>query len=478
MEGIYTVEVTGLKDPVAKQSIPRENVSPGGKFMGFVKDKEKVVTVTVKYAVPSGLYYGSLILKNQSDSTCTKKITLCLNALDEKIALAAISASGMPMSINTVNGRFLNGLLPVKERRNGLAIPFENTSIYPASIDRIVLELVGTNSQEVVRPVITLDSTERTIHAYQKKLVAISLRDVALLPDEYTGKVQIYLKNSRQPLDTPVTVYRRCSVVWALFLLLLGIGLGGIYFLVKSKKVQTDYLQRVLRLRNEINGIGDEVSKKEMLLTVRSLLYGIENAETEEEKTALEEKIKALKTAMAEINELEIVVARLAERMGEVPAAQSELLNHWRDAILQGDPEKKAAAKLAFEQSLSSQGTSRGSGGAEGMSVFGVRASKARTEEAAPKEAESKLQQLLAGRFSVMFIFTYLRPFVWFISLLILTMIGLQQIYLNGSPSFGTEGFYDYLKLLSWGAFSNIATGSIIDNPLLNKFSPETQTEG
>jgi hypothetical protein len=322
--------------------------------------------------------------------------------------------------------------------------------------------------------VVELSKEDRIIHPYQKKMLAVSLKEADLSPDEYTGKVQVYLKNNKQPLDTSVTVNRRCSVLKALFFLLLGIAFGGIYFLVKSKKAQTDSLQKVLRLKNDINALGDEVSKKELLLTVRSLLYQIENAESEEDQASLDGKISALKTAIVEINELEIVYARITEKLGDNPAL-SGLLNNWRDAILQGDPARKEEAKAAFEQALNTQGGSRSAGG--GGVDFGLRRAARIEETAVENKAESKWQQFLTGRFSILFIFTYLRPFVWFISLIILTWVGLQQIYLNGNPAFGAEGLYDYAKLLSWGVFSNIATGSIIDNPLLNKSVPAAQTQ-
>jgi hypothetical protein len=49
--------------------------------------------------------------------------------------------------------------------------------------------------------------------------------------------------------------------------------------------------------------------------------------------------------------------------------------------------------------------------------------------------------------------------------LLLMSLLGLQQLYISAGPTFGSTGLYDYLGLLVWGLSADIAQRSVQSVP-------------
>jgi hypothetical protein len=477
--GIYQLSVSSLKDAVRKRSIANERVILSQPRFALRKGQDVVISLVVADAVSPGLYYGMLTLQRDK---CEKKLVVCLNTLSPEESGVAISETDVALAANTVPRGWFTGLIPMKERQEGVVVHLKNQGDYPAAIQSVVLELTGTNSQKVVVPDLQLSDADRILQGNQHKAVPVSLKNTALPPDEYTGKMQIYLKNQDKPLESQVTINRRCSLSLALFLLLCGIFIGFIYFWINSRKAQLDVLQQLTQAQDSLEDIEEATAKKALTKEGERILRMIRRAETEEDVEKVKAALAALKQKIAEIQELAVIYADLENRGGDngVPESLTIAVNHWRDAILSGNEEEKAAAEQDFNAKMQEAfggGSRSATSGMPSVRKRGANETEAAAAPAAKMSFLSKLWKVITGEMPIdlLFLYRYLVPFLKLFSLILLTFVGLQQIYLDGSPTFGAQGFYDYAKLLGWGAFSNIATGSIIGNPLLNKFSTSSE---
>jgi len=49
------------------------------------------------------------------------------------------------------------------------------------------------------------------------------------------------------------------------------------------------------------------------------------------------------------------------------------------------------------------------------------------------------------------------RPLLYLLLLVLLSLVGLQSLYVNSGATFGSMGFYDYLGLFLWGLSADVA---------------------
>jgi TM2 domain-containing membrane protein YozV len=54
-----------------------------------------------------------------------------------------------------------------------------------------------------------------------------------------------------------------------------------------------------------------------------------------------------------------------------------------------------------------------------------------------------------------------MRPLLGVALLLLLSLLGLQQLYVNAGLTFGATGLYDYLGLFVWGLSADLAQRSL-----------------
>jgi len=102
------------------------------------------------------------------------------------------------------------------------------------------------------------------------------------------------------------------------------------------------------------------------------------------------------------------------------------------------------------------------------LKLFRTRSTRLITEKnrPAPALAGGKrlgwLAQLLAALAGARVIgtevrFWLIRPLLFLILLAVLTLLGLQTLYIKAGATFGVSGLYDYLGLFLWGLTADVA---------------------
>ena len=455
------------------------------------KGNSAEVIVSVPRPPAPGRYKGELHLRQEGD-TCQWTIPLLVDFHGASEGFD-IPQDDEQLTIQTCPVSWFARLLPSRIQQQGLSFRVENKSLYPAQIERIAISLKGVSSQRVLSEAdFEPSNIGQELAPSEMRTLQLSLKKgIDLPPDEYKGQLQLYLKAQPEPLKATVSIFRRSSVGWALFLILLGIFVGRMLKDLDKASAQMALIDQLFRGRRKITTLADATAKWHLEDECEALEAEINTAAGEEAQKAVAQKLATLENKIAQIRQLDQIRERLSSAGNTVPPPIVAQMDRLRDAILRDDEAAITAAEAALNQLLAEKPASRGSRGlestleqAEMPENFTVKKKvvavlpKAKTFWKLAEKHFSKVLALISGiRVTARLRYALFRPLAALLALAFFTLFGFQEIYVNGSGNFGAEGAYDYLKLFFWGTISDVASRSLVGNSGLQKFMGKTEPD-
>lgn len=460
--------------------------------IGIEKEGSAEVIVSVPRPSAPGRYLGALHLRQQGGN-CQWTIPLRLDFRDAT-EIFDIPQDDEQLSIQTSPPSWLDGWLPSRIQQRGLSFRVENKSLYPAQIERIAVSLKGVSTQRALSET-DFDMANMGPALAPKELRTLQLslkKGIDLPPDEYKGLIQLYLKEQPEPLKANASIFRRSAVGWALLLVLLGIFVGRMLKDLDKASGQMTLIDRLFRGRRKIASIADPTAKWQLEDECDTLEEAINSLEGEEAKTLVEQNLTTLESKISQIRHIDQIREDLLANGATIPPPILKQMHLLRDAILKGEAAAISEAKGKLDQLLAEQ-TETGlesaqERGSKRMAFPPTEAAALQKKGAAKhhktktfwQKAETYLEHVLAFlsgiRVTARVRYALFRPLAALMALGFFTLLGFQEIYVNGSTSFGSEGAFDYLKLLFWGTISDVASRSLVGGERLKKFMGEPET--
>lgn len=343
-----------------------------------------------------------------------------------------------------------------------------------------------------------------------------------LTPDTYTGNVRLYFPDNTASIPIPVTLQVRMSAGLALLILFLGIIAGKLLKVAQAAGPQAALIPDLLRIKKVIDDLSDEDAKQTLLTRYKHINRGISEVKTKEQGQALIPRIELLERT-ANWLELAKDAYDIAHRRMESSAKAIELKAledqylEAKELILDGNWDEETQKKIESEIStLIKKGKPQPKVIDEKQGKSGTKSISPRDAERlsqidfeALKKADATLQDLAVnirkevtpepsrwdsfvasfGRFlegilrfftgigsNPMVTYGIVRPIVATIILTIFLISGFNEIYINGTSTFGSEGILDWLKLFLWGFLSDVLSRGIIDAANIDKIKQTQQS--
>lgn len=485
-------KATSLVDPQTNRFILAGKIEVPA-TIAIEKGSNAEVIVSVPRPSAPGRYTGTLNLHHQG-SKCQWTIPLRLDFRDAT-EIFDIPQDDEQLSIQTSPPSWFDWLLPSRIQQRGLSFRVENKSHYPAQIERVAVSLKGVSTQRALSETdFDMANMGPALAPKEMRTLQLSLKKSLDLPaDEYKGLIQLYLKEQPEPLKANASIFRRSAVGWALLLVLLGIFVGRMLKDLDKASGQMALIDRLFRARRKIASLADATDKGQLGDECDALEEAINSIEGEDAKTLVEQKLATLESKIAQIRYIDQVRERLLAEGAAIPLPILKQMRLLRDAILEGEDAAISEAKGKLDQLLAEQTEigleSAQKGGSKRMAFPPTEAVVLHKKSAAkhhkPKtfwqKAESYLLKVLAFlsgiRVTARLRYALFRPLAALLALGFFTLLGFQEIYVNGSTSFGSEGAFDYLKLFFWGTISDVASRSLVGGERLKKFMGEPESE-
>ena len=486
--GDLLVKLINVKDAQIEQS----HTVNYTEVLNLKPNDTRDLAVTIPLPEAAGLYVGTLLIVD-TNGKCTWSVPV---RLDTRAAGEdyEIPQDDQNVVVNTVPPSWFASLLPSKISQKGISFRISNKSAYPGAITRISLSLRGTNSQKA------LTEEDFELNTEDLNLAPKELRVFQFSPkpstkigaDEYKGQLQVYLEDRVEPLTEAVTFNRRSSVGWALVLIMLGIFVGRLLKDLNRAAPQLDLMDRLVKNKLKLADVLDAPAKQALQREYAEIEKDLDDVIGEDGKESLMARIVALETKIKRLFAWQERRSTLLKTFSNnLPSWAEEGLQTLRQAIFSNDNDAYEQAKANLEQqSLQTQGLigSRNLESLEPAAPILTNPVPAPQAEA-PKSPTiwQKIETFLLKALALLsgntitartryFLF---RPFASLIALIFFTLFGLQEIYINGSPTFGVEGVYDYLKLFFWGTISDVVSRSLVGNPQLGQLAGNpAQSEG
>lgn len=460
--------------------------------------KPKEVPVTVSNVEQAGHYKGQLQFSRKDGQSWSLPMEVHLREPWE----ADIYEEDKAPVINTASASLLNGMLPRRIRQPGINLRIDNKGSENLAISNISLALKGekTNAPFTSR-IVSLDSATLGLEIPPEGLETLWFtfrKELNQLPaDSYKGEMRIYFKGFEAPLSANVTVNKRIGALGAILLLFLGIVLGRWIKDLNKAKGQLELMERFVPLRAKVDQLTDTIAQKQLLDEVEALEQEINTVFSDEAKAEVEAKFPPIEKKVAQIRELEALVARLEERIEELELDEDQIetihqmaaskVRLVRDTVLAGQEEEAKAALEGLAKFLEdpTEGRSRSVTGdvLSLLNKFMEPILKKISEPAVAEGGEEKQQpgqlqravfwllNFLSGvKVSARLRYGLMRPVITLATFVVILLLGFNEIYINGGDTFGSEGIMDYLKLFLWGIISDVFSRSLTDIEAVKSF--------
>lgn len=459
--GAFTITLGSLKDAYSKRVVGTSGIQfkldgnppfSGGTAFTIGREKRAELLVVLPKGIPPGLYQTTLEIQNQHNCRWPVHLEFDLRDANQQCKIAQDDKS---ITLYTTNGNgWFSSLLPNRIRQQNIVFRIENNSFYPARIDSIVIALKGKSSMNVLRTSHFQAYFDKTVPPKSLRIINLAVKkDSRITPDEYKGQLMVYSNTGAESLSVEVTLFRRSKVCWALLVLFLGIIVGWLFSKLKSQSAQLSATGKLLKLQRRISLFTDLIIQKKLAGEVIQLELLINSADQAEDITSANARLDLLESKVFKLLEWESIT---------VDHREDENASSWRDAILEGNEEKIKIARAAFEEAHFARSAIN----------KGVPNPKKNISDldADPKKAPGRWKRFLIALDGYKVIYLYLRPIATIITLLVFAFLGLQEIYIDGRNDFGSDVFYDYLKLFLWGAVSNIVPNTLIGAKPVDSF--------
>jgi len=428
------------------------------------------VRVTVNNVTRPGDYSGELefLLSGQVEADALViPLELHIDARPDVKPVATSLGLQVVRCQNSIDCTVATWLLPDNTVRDDWAVQLDNQTLVPVDVIGAAVVMRGQRTGDAVSASDVTVAVPHTLPAGQIETINLTIHRNRLSADHYRGILRFKLEGSDDPLTINVDLDVRDGPLWPLLVILFGIIVGRLLKGMETREAQTQIklLPRFYQLRADAAAVQNTDAAAYLSQQLRTVKRKLEAAEESEEMLGqtfdkLEARIHFLTSlvtlerqldksgldALSEELEPNIQSARQAlldEKIEQAEQLRGEVETRLRQA--QEDGTMGAAADL-FEKLLAAFRDS------------GARLTEAEATQPPGRPGGDRwgwLAQLMAALSGARLIsadvrYWLVRPLLWLILLVTLSLLGLQTLYVNA----GTD---DYLGLFLWGLSADVA---------------------
>lgn len=497
--GTFDVESSTLKDACSGHLIPSQSVVLKTTPLAIEKGKRKELFVEIT-GNKGGNYEGNLTV-SQKGGEC--KIIIPISYKLMRGGELSIFETDKQLTVKTVPPNILGALLPARINQKSISFRVENAGDCPVSPKNYTFSLIGNETRQAITDS-QLVWTNPTFEVLPKgeQIVTFNLRrDIwDIPPDEYKGRLQLHMEQSSTPLNIDISLFSRMPIGLAVILLIVGIIAGRIVRDLTKREGQLNLLAKLLPLYNKISKIKIDDGREGLWELGKAIEARLENTDPKDANAlkAIESEIDNLDKKITQFNQLEELNGSFLEtvKMYEKelskklsPADKSEASASLRkigEAILKGKEDMHQEGIMEMSQmmeKLENEMDSHGSkslisselfeGKMEGLRKLMEAMQQKADPESAVETTEESWAQWIARKFTAILgwltgvkvnnrtRYAFFRPLVGLITLIVIVLMGFQEIYIEGEDTFGSNGVYDYLKLFLWGVVSDVLSRTL-----------------
>lgn len=367
-------------------------------------------------------------------------------------------------------------------------IQLDNQASQPVTVTSALVVMHGsrtteavTSSQVKIRPLAVLPANDVST-------IPVTITRNSLQSDGYQGKLRFNIEGLDETVTINSTLDVRNGPWWALVAVFLGILVGRMARDMETAiaKKQVKLLPRWYGLRTKIDQIINEPARHALESDLQKARVKIDSAEDTEEVAS--EFLADLETKVSFLMDLQTI----EEKLTTLPVDKKlikQLIDEARSSLLAGEADKAEAARKKIMDLLNEAKAKEKAKNDEMMglndefqkvwsSVLGFfvqpdRPSLTQSKEAldaANQHQASLWRRFLATLSGLQLVtaatrFWFFRPVLSVLLLVLLTLLGLQTLYVNAGATFGVGGLYDYLGLFIWGITADIAQRTLFNLP-------------
>jgi len=367
-----------------------------------------------------------------------------------------------------------NLLLPESTRINQLQLQFDNPAAVPAQILNTATVVQGNFTRYQLTDAFSVTQGAQTLAANQIISLPLTLNRSAMPPDQYGGAVYLTLANQTNRLALPVNLNVRSGPLLPLFILLIGIVLGRLFkYMQEQGGPQAEARKKVYQLEADLKNAHPDDQKllAGMVQATRTLVYRQQIEAANTQVAVVQSRLDVL----AQLRSLETRLNERTKNDEEVPNEAFEQIIQVRAEIEQGLDAKARETLDQVSETLNSMPVRRGGEDDSEQIQSTLRGAathldrNARSLAIAPRKQTwiDQLQRVLIDLSGLSDLvraeatYWFVRPLLYGVLLIGLTIIGLNTLYIEKGETLGARPSSDYLGLLLWGLSADVASRSL-----------------
>ena len=364
-------------------------------------------------------------------------------------------------------------LLPKSTRIEQLQLQFDNPAAEPAQILNSATIVRGNFTGYQLTDAFSVPSTA-TLAANQIVSLPLTLKPSTIPPDQYSGAIYLTLANQTNRLALPVNLNVKSGPLSPLLILLIGVVLGRLFkYMQEQGGPQAEARKKVYQLEADLKDAHPDDQKllASMVQATRKLVY-------RQQLEAANTQVTVIRSRLDVLTQLRAIEAKLNERQKNdesVPDEAFEQIRQVRTEIEQGlDAKAKETLDQVIETLISMPSKKGEADDSEQMesTLRGAATTldqNARSLAIAPRQPTwmDQLQRTLIDLSGLSDLvraeatYWFVRPVLYGVLLVGLTIVGLNTLYIEKGETFGARPLSDYFGLLLWGLSADVASRSL-----------------
>jgi hypothetical protein len=358
-------------------------------------------------------------------------------------------------------------VLPSSTRIDSYQLWFDNTSSSPIGIEKTVLVSKGQQpGGQLSSDTLKLANPAQTLAANQKGGLSLQVARQDIPPEQYEGDFHLMLAGRNETVTLPLMVNVRTGPLGPIVALFLGVVLGRLLKYMQDRGgPQAEKLRLINRLEADLGAAdpGDQKLLANALINVRKLVF-----REELEKAGIQ--IDLIRGRLDVLQQVQGIEKRLAADETGNLAPFIEQLQRVRGFLGDGEDDR---AKRELEALQADLDGAKGDATVAELSTAAGQAAQSLTAivpmviKAIPP---SRMMQLRQGLVWIAGVSDELRAeaTLWVVRPLLsigllvgLSLVGVNELYVEKGTSLGAKPLSDYWGLILWGLSADVASRSL-----------------
>jgi hypothetical protein len=358
-------------------------------------------------------------------------------------------------------------VLPSSRRIDNYQLWFDNTSSAPISIEKTLLVTDGKQAGgQLSAETLKLAKPDQVLPANQTGGLTLQIARQDMPPEEYEGDLHLMLAGRNETVTLPLMVHVRSGPLWPIMALFLGVVLGRLLKYMQDRGgPQAEKLRLINRLEADLGAAdpGDQKLLANALINVRKLVF-----REELEKAGIQ--IDLIRGRLDVLQQVQRIEKRLAADETGNLAPFIEQLQRVRGFLGDGEDDR---AKRELEALQADLDGAKGDATVAELSTAAGQAAQSLTAivpmviKAVPPSRTTQLRQGLvwiagvSDELRAEATLWVVRPLLSIGLLVGLSLVGVNELYVEKGTSLGAKPLSDYWGLILWGLSADVASRSL-----------------